>query len=137
MFFFLPQKLLISDHIIFQFISFLSLKIPQSLCFCCCHLVNSILLWPLVLSFIGMILRPSTDQSSHEVSLLYFVIVTVILKKYFLNVMYLCKVYSSVKKEGKRLCSPGLHRVVNGITQIDVVPEETVPYLKIQKKDDL
>lgn len=51
--------------------------------------------------------------------------------------MYLCKGYSSVKNEEKRLCSPGLHRVVNGITQIDVVPEETVPYLKIQKKDDL
>lgn len=47
--------------------------------------------------------------------------------------IYLCKVYSSVKNEGKRLSSPRLHRVINGITQIDVVPVETVPYLKIQK----
>jgi hypothetical protein len=51
--------------------------------------------------------------------------------------MYLCKVYSSVKIEGKRLCSPRPYRVINGITQIDVVPVETVLYLKIQKKGAL
>lgn len=91
--------------LIFWFISFLPLKVPQGLCLCCYHLVNRVLLWPLVLLFLTMTLDILWTSLPHEVILLYRVIMTVIFNKYLLNIIFWCRVYSSVKNETKKLFS--------------------------------